>query len=92
MSNKIKEKYTFFYNNGVRKAKGEYLENIRDGVYKKYYISGNTEIEGNYKLGKKDGEWVFYSEDGSIIKTILYEDGEIVEEIIYQEEIIILEE
>ena len=39
------------------------------GVYKKYYISGNTEIEGNYKLGKKDGE---------IVEEIIYQEEIII--------------
>lgn len=87
-----KKEYSIFYDNGVRKLKGEYINNIKNGVFKGYYITGNTEYEGFYKDGVKDGVWTFYSNEGKITKTILYKKGEILQEKIYSEEIIILKE
>ncbi len=88
----IRREYSIFYDNGVRKSKGEYLGNIKDGAYKEYYTSGNTKYRGFYKNDKKDGEWEIYSETGEIVKIILYKDGNILEEEIYSEKIMILDE
>lgn len=85
-----KKEYSIFYNNGIRKSKGEYTENIKNGFYKEYYISGNTECEGFYKNDKQDGEWVFYSEAGEIIKIVLYNEGKILKEEVYPQQITIL--
>ena len=46
---------------------------------KSYFINGNLEQTGNYKFGKKDGDWIDFNEDGSMKKIIRYEDGKIIE-------------
>lgn len=89
---KKRSEYTIFYDNGVRKLKGEYRDNIKDGIYKEYYISGNTKCEGYYRNDERDGEWVFYSETGEITKIVLYKEGNILEEENDSKKIMILDE
>lgn len=59
------KKTTITYNGG-KKWSGEYVE---------YWDSDNIKIEENYKLGKKDGRWARYGEDGSIISELEYKEG-----------------
>ena len=44
-------------------------------------FNGKLEIKGNYKKGKKIGEWLEYHENGQIEKTEIYKDGKLIETI-----------
>ena len=37
--------------------------------------TGIIKIDGNYKNGKRDGKWIFYTIKGQITKTICYKNG-----------------
>ena len=45
------------------KAKGNYINDIKEGHWDYYYPSQN---KGNYKKGKKDGLWIYYNPSGGI--------------------------
>ncbi|OEK08086.1 hypothetical protein A8C32_14750 [Flavivirga aquatica] len=76
---------TINYKNGlvigryrVYSIKGELLYkttfgSLGNGKFKDYYYeTGILREEGNYVNGKKQGEWCFYDEQGSLVKTIDY--------------------
>ncbi len=50
-------------------------EKVKDGRYFKYYKSGQLEISGRYKDGKKHSEWKFYNQEGVITKVVTYKNG-----------------
>ncbi len=57
------------------------VERIRHGAYFKYYRSGRLMVAGKYAEGQPDGEWKYYSEDGTLIKREIYQNGRLVETI-----------
>lgn len=47
-----------------------------NGIYKDfYYETGKVKEEGNYKNGKKEGDWCHYNKEGKIMTTIKYNEG-----------------
>lgn len=40
-----------------------------------YFDSGKIGIEGNYKNGRKDGEWIWYYENGTRKRSTIFKDG-----------------
>jgi hypothetical protein len=52
-----------------------FLNNKKDGRYIQY-TDNKKSITGQFKTGKKDGEWVFYNNDGSIKFKEYYLKGE----------------
>ena len=54
---------------------------VEKGLYKKYEAvdeNGKIRMIGHFKDGKKDGEFIEYEEDGSIIDKALYKNDEMV--------------
>lgn len=43
----------------------------------KYHVwnNGVLSIQGQYKFGKKDGEWLFSDDSGKVTKKIIYKGG-----------------
>jgi antitoxin component YwqK of YwqJK toxin-antitoxin module len=62
---------------------GELLSNIQVGVWTWYHANGKKEAEVTFVNGKKDGEEIFWSELGEIVKREHYEDGKLVNEEVY---------
>ena len=53
-------------------------EKVKDGEFKTYWDDGKTlQVIGNYKDGKKDGEWVSYDYNGGVVEEINYKDGKL---------------
>ena len=51
---------------------------IKDGQMnglQKVYKGGEISVEGTYKHAVKDGEWIYFNEEGIIYKRELYELG-----------------
>jgi len=57
--------------------KKEVLVEIKDGVYTEWYPGKkNIKFKGGMTEGKKrNGRWVFYSENGAELSTTMYENG-----------------
>lgn len=51
---------TYFYRNGKMKAEGLYVDNLKEGEWKFYKITGQLWKMGNYKNGRKYGPFVKY--------------------------------
>jgi hypothetical protein len=63
--------YKEFYPNGRLKLQGHYKENPTDdwkGIYEKGYCN------------VKDGKWIYYDENGQVIKVETWKDGDFVEQ------------
>lgn len=50
------------------KSEAVYLMDNLGGKYKEYYPAGKLKAEGEFLNGKKNGQWKFYREDGSLIE------------------------
>lgn len=49
------------------------------------YVNGNTAIEGRFKKGKKQGEWHFYAEDGTLKSSKWFRNDTLVRTVIQLE-------
>jgi antitoxin component YwqK of YwqJK toxin-antitoxin module len=49
-----------------------------DGKFYEYYKSGAISLEGYFKMGDRDGEWIFYNEKGEITKKQFWENGKLI--------------
>jgi len=61
-----------FYDTGIKQSENNYVNGVLSGKTISYFPSGKIRYVGYYKNGKKTGEWRFYSEDGSVEKTMKY--------------------
>jgi len=48
---------------------------ITDGNYFEYHQNGKIKVKGYFRYRLKLGEWNYWTEDGKLEKTILYNDG-----------------
>ena len=53
-----------------------YVNGIRHGNVKVWYMSGSIEYKGIYANGLPNGKWTFFYPNGSKQKTVVYENGE----------------
>ena len=57
----------------TRDASGEYLNH---GKYFEWYNNDKISLQGEYKMGKKTGRWIEYSESGKMISDRHFEEGQ----------------
>nr|WKN38482.1 hypothetical protein K4G66_07170 [Tunicatimonas sp. TK19036] len=43
--------------------------------HNQYYPNGELKWEGEWRKGKKHGNWIYYDEDGNIVETMHYKRG-----------------
>ncbi len=55
--------------------KGEFRDGKPEGKHIWYYPNGNKKSEGFYSDGIREGDWRFFSEDGSLSLIITYRQG-----------------
>ncbi len=55
-------------------------EFIIDGIWKGWHQNGNLWYLGNYENNSMHGDWVYYDENGKLIKTETYEFGTLIAE------------
>ena len=73
--NGIEEGYRKTYNNvGDLLTEGYIKDGEMDGL-QKIYRAGIINIQGSYKHAVKDGEWIYYDEDGEPYRKEYYELG-----------------
>ena len=63
----VKEEYQYYHHPDNNKR-------MKEGWYNSYYKNGNYKEVGTYKENKRDGEWIYHSEDGKETKRI-WKDG-----------------
>lgn len=54
---------------------GNFIDDLPDGKHRFWYPDGTLKEAGNYILGKKEGDWSYYTEDGLLYLTITYRNG-----------------
>jgi antitoxin component YwqK of YwqJK toxin-antitoxin module len=54
---------------------GSFVEDNPDGKHIYYWDNGKVKNEGNYLMGKKEGDWIQYEYDGTPFLVITYRNG-----------------
>jgi len=67
--------YKVFNTQGKLLYEMEFSKNGTSRYKDYYYKTGRLKVEGNYTKGRKEGKWLYYSENGETIKTINYKQG-----------------
>ncbi len=90
-------KFTYFYPDGITKARSEFSDNGRRTHTITYHHSGKVMSDGYYLDKKKDSLWSYYDNSGAILKVefyrhnmkegvwkTYYDNGQVAEEITYK--------
>lgn len=76
-------KWAYYYQNGKKKAEGNYINGKKTGKWTFFYINGRVEQTGSYSAGKLSGFWRWYYKTGELLKEEYYiygrSDGESIE-------------
>ena len=64
------------YDNDKKAFEGSYIDGNPNGKHEYWFYNGQTKKVGEYIMGKEEGTWKHYNEDGSMALIILYKDGQ----------------
>ena len=59
----------------VLRFEGRFIEDNPHGKHTYYWDNGNRKDEGEYSMGRKEGEWVYYNYDGTPFIVVSYKNG-----------------
>lgn len=62
-------------NQKVLRFEGRYIEDNPHGKHTYYWDNGNKKEEGDYSMGRKEGEWMYYNYDGTPFIVVFYKNG-----------------
>jgi len=54
----------------------DFVDSVRHGPYRQWYLSGSLESEGQYNNGKIDGKWTAWDANGKLLAITCYAGGE----------------
>ena len=84
--------YYYWYRNGhIHFNSGNYSGNLLHGEFEKFSYPGSLKEKGHFKLGTKDGRWLFWTSRGEIFKEELWKRGFLKSRTILQNDTIISE-
>jgi uncharacterized protein len=75
-----------YFTDGTIKMKTAYLHDQIEGLYLIYGLKGNVEVSGSYLHSNKTGTWVYFNDDGVLLKKEEYENGRLINQEIMVEE------
>lgn len=64
-----------FYPNGQLAFEGQFINDNPNGLHVYYWEDGKKKDEENYIMGRKEGDWIRYDEDGVPFIIITYSDN-----------------
>ena len=59
----------------VLRFEGKFIEDNPHGEHTWYWDNGNRKDQGEYVMGRKEGNWVYYNYDGTPFLVVTYENG-----------------
>jgi antitoxin component YwqK of YwqJK toxin-antitoxin module len=59
----------------VLRFEGRFIEDNPHGKHTYYWDNGNKKEEGDYVMGLKEGEWIYYNYDGTPFIVVTYKNG-----------------
>mgnify|MGYP001344887571 CR=1 FL=1 len=71
---KFTGKFIDFYYDSTIIAEGNYINGVKDGLFKIFYLNGKTKESGFYKNGIRTGIWEYWYENESIKQKINFSD------------------
>ncbi|MFQ5414540.1 MAG: toxin-antitoxin system YwqK family antitoxin [Phycisphaerae bacterium] len=69
-----------WYTSGEKRAEGDYVRGVRDGLWTWWYKDGNLYVQGTYLDGEQDGVWTYWNPDGSVNHEEVWSRGERVDD------------
>jgi antitoxin component YwqK of YwqJK toxin-antitoxin module len=54
---------------------GRFIEDNPHGEHTWYWDNGNRKDQGEYVMGRKEGNWIYYNYDGTPFLVVSYENG-----------------
>ena len=67
--------FRFFDREGRERARGSFVLGLESGPWVETYDDGGSG-SGEYRAGKRSGEWTYWTEEGRVQQQGAYEDGE----------------
>jgi antitoxin component YwqK of YwqJK toxin-antitoxin module len=67
--------WKLFYPGGELRAKGSYVEGLKEGPWQFYFASGKTEQVGTYRKDLPTGAWKWYFPGGVLHRDEMYRNG-----------------
>ena len=64
-NNQLNGKIISYFDNGLKRFEGWYLNDQRDSLWTYYYDDGSIKAKGKIKNNQPDGEWDMYNRDGT---------------------------
>jgi len=64
-----------YYPNGQLSFEGQFINDIPNGKHTYYWDNGKKKDEENYVMGRKEGDWIRYNEDGTPLIVITYKNN-----------------
>jgi uncharacterized protein len=77
---------TKYYPDGSVSGTMEVTNGVLEGSFVGYFQNGNLSIEGLFDNGKRNGEWKYYNDDGSLKKVREYHSDEVISDTRYDSE------
>lgn len=74
-SSKKQGMWTFFENDSIKIAEGNYSNDLKDGQWKYYYNDAKIRQIGDYSQDSPTGKWLWYYESGAVLREENYEGG-----------------
>jgi antitoxin component YwqK of YwqJK toxin-antitoxin module len=59
----------------VLRFEGRYIEDNPHGRHTYYWDNGNKKDEGEYVMGRKEGEWIYFNYDGTPFIVVSFKNG-----------------
>lgn len=59
----------------ILRFEGRYIEDNPHGEHTYYWDNGNRKEQGEYVMGKKEGDWVYFNYDGTPFIVVTYTNG-----------------
>lgn len=70
LNNKRHGTWKAFYADSTQWSVGTYNHGIEEGKKTVWYANGQKRFEGLYKNGKESGAWMYWNEQGKLVKTV----------------------
>lgn len=70
--------WQYFYTDSTLKYEGKFIQDELTGWHLSYYPNGKLKSEEYYIMGRREKAWRYYSPDGILEKTILYNNDKLV--------------
>jgi hypothetical protein len=73
--------WTAYFPNGAVRSQRTYANGLTEGVTEVFYEDGSLYYTGQYRAGKSVGEWRFFDQQGTLIRTAVHDSlGNLLEQ------------